>query len=119
MQKTPHNPTHASTERILGSGHLNRYSHVRKYSGQKCSTDIPKCVRRKYDDDIRKAGNQRRYRLDTTGDVESDRSSHNHVALQDAKKKAVSQSARSSAQKNIKPNITKRTFQVSRAGKIS
>jgi hypothetical protein len=108
MQKTPNNPTHASTERILGPGHLNCYSHVRKYSGQKSSTDNPKCVRPQYDDDIRKTGNQKRYHLDTTSDVESDRSSHNHVALQETKKKAVS--ARSSAKQNIKTNINRRMF---------
>jgi hypothetical protein len=97
MQKSPNSPTHASTERILGPSHLNRYSQVRNYSGQQSSTDIPKCARPQHDDDIRKAGNQRGYHLDTTSDIESDRSSHNRVALQDTKKKVVLQSARLSA----------------------
>jgi hypothetical protein len=110
MQKTPNNPAHASTERILVPGHLKRYRHVRKYSGHQSSSEIPKCVLPQYDDDIRKAANQKRYNLDTTSDVESDRSGHKHVALQHAKNKAVSQSARSSAKQNIKTDITRRNI---------
>jgi hypothetical protein len=67
-------------------------------------------VHPQYDDDISKARNQKRYHLDATSDAESDTSSHKHVALQDTKKKAVSQPALSFAKQNIKTNIPKRKF---------